>query len=95
MTKQPFDKKKLRPVIGIVLMLAGIAVSFLQIKYQYDDCAYRWHNNLDGFGLKYASAWDCFITRSTGMIVASLIVGIFLFVIGYDLIRRKPKTKNN
>ena len=79
------DKKAYRCImliIGVLLMLAGILISFLLIKSLYDDCAHRFLNNLDGFGFKYDSVWDCFITRSEGGILLSLIPGILLITIG-------------
>ena len=92
MIKQFLESKKLWLIIGIVLILVGVLLSFLLIKHQYDDCAYRWDHNLDGFGFKYASAWDCFVTRSTGAIMLFLAAGFVPLVIGCCLIRRSRES---
>lgn len=86
------DKKTYRRImliIGVLLMLAGILTSFLMIKSLYDDCAHRFLNNRDGFGFKYDSVWDCFITRSEGGILLSLIPGILLITIGINTISKR------
>lgn len=71
----PKNLQRIRIIWGVSLMLVGILVAYLLIKYQYDDCAHRWLNNLDGFGKKYRSVWDCFISRSKGAILISLLLG--------------------
>ena len=86
------DKKTYRRImliIGVLLMLAGILTSFLLIKSLYDDCAHRFLNDLDGFARKYDSVWDCFITRSEGGILLSLIPGILLITIGIITISKR------
>ena len=86
------DEKTYRRIvlaIGILLILAGLLTSFLLIKSLYDDCAHRFLNNLDGFGFKYDSVWDCFITRSESGILLSLIPGILLITIGIITISKR------
>ena len=75
-------QKGVRLTVGISLILVGILGTFLLIKSQYDHCAYQWLNDLNGFGMKYESVWDCFITRSKGAIVISLFLGSIPVVFG-------------
>ena len=66
---------RFRLIAGITLVFIGVLIAFLLIMYQYNMCAHQWINNLDGFGKKYVSVWDCFITRSLGAIILSLVIG--------------------
>ena len=86
MADHHFKSQTLRLAVGIILVLAGCLISFLLIKSQYDDCAYRWINDLDAFGKKYASVWDCFVTRSKGAVVIALVAGGIPFSIGCRLV---------
>lgn len=89
MSRRLFSPKTLRRIMlisGISLVLLGLCITFFMIKLQYDNCANRWINNLDGFGLKYDSIWDCFITRSMGAILLAVLFGVIPVVIGYRLI---------
>ena len=62
--------------------------AFLLIKTQYDFCAYQWLNDLNGFGQKYASVWDCFKTRSKGVILIALFIGSIPVVFGAHICNR-------
>ena len=75
-------------IISILLIVFGIALTFFLIKAQYDDCADRWNNNLDGFGRKYDSVQACFWERSTGIIILSVILGAIPFFTGCYLLLR-------
>ena len=75
-------KHRIRIICGVSLIVIGILTAFLLIKTQYDFCAYQWLNDLNGFGMKYESVWDCFITRSKGAIVISLFLGSIPVVFG-------------
>ena len=89
MFRRFFNHIALRRIVlisGILLILLGICITFFMIKYQYDDCAYRWINDYDGFGRKYDSIWDCFITRSKGAVIISVLFGAIPVAIGYKLI---------
>ena len=76
-------------VAGIVLICAGILMAFVGLKLQFDDCAYRWSNDLDGFGRKYASIWDCFWLRSKVAILVSLIFGLIPIGLGSFICKRR------
>ena len=85
----PKTVRRSRILIGIVLMLVGVLIAFLIIKVQYDDCAYRWINDLDAFGRKYASVWDCFITRSKGCMMIAVVIGSIPFMAGCHMLQRE------
>lgn len=89
MFRRLFSPKMLRKIMlisGITLVLIGFGITFFLIKYQYDSCAEQWNNNLNGFGLKYESVWDCFMTRSLSTILVSFLLGAIPVTIGYRLI---------
>ena len=88
MPKLP-QMQKLRIVLGVFLMLVGILIAFLLIRYQYNDCANSWLNNLNGFGYKYTSVWNCFITRSKGAIIISLLIGSIPIYFGCSLCKKR------
>ena len=89
----PKAQKQIRIIRGIILIMVGILIIFLLLRFQFDDCANRWLNNLDGFGKKYSSVWDCFWTRSKAAIVISLILGAF--PIGFGLRICTHRQQNN
>lgn len=76
-------------IAGLILILCGVLLAFFLIKYQYDFCVNKWTNNLNGFMYKYKTAWDCFIERSTGAIIISIVFGAIPFSIGCFLITRR------
>lgn len=78
--------RRIRLITGIILILAGILISFLLAKFQYDDCAYCYLNGLNAFDKKYASVWECFISRSKGWILISVIVGSIPLTMGCRLL---------
>ena len=73
-------------IAGIACIVIGLLLAFLLIFDGYCDCADRYINNRDGFGSKYDSVWDCFITRSTGLILVSLFLGALPFSLGCYLL---------
>ena len=79
-------RKQIIDFLTIVLFF-GVLLSLILIKSTYDDCAYRWTNNIDGFGKKYESVQDCFVTRSTGSILFSIFLGMGVSLTGLYLIR--------
>ena len=81
------QRNKFLLIAGIVCIVIGLLLAFLLILDGYCDCAKRYQNNLDGFGSKYDSVWDCFTERSTGLIFVSLFLGSIPFILGCYLIR--------
>ena len=82
-------KQKTRVVSGVLLILVGVLVAFGLIGYQYYDCANRWLNNLDGFAYKYASIWDCFMTRCDVTSIIALLVGTVPVCLGCFLCKKR------
>lgn len=82
-------RKLILLIVGILLIVFGILLAVFLIKVQYDDCVHRWSNNLNGFGYKYTSVWNCFIERSTGAIIFSVLIGMLSVVSGFELISKR------
>lgn len=74
--------------IGLLCILAGIALAFFLIKGQYDACKHQWVNNLDGFGRKYSSVQNCFWERSGELVLLYLILGSIPVGIGIGIMKR-------
>ena len=89
MMVHPKMKCRTRIICGVALIIVGIIVAFFLMKFQYDDCAFRWLNNHDGFAKKYTSVWDCFWDRSKGTILISLVLGLIPVGIGSYLCKRR------
>ena len=86
-----FEAKKIRKrriIFGIALMLAGVLLAYILIKTAYDNCAYEWINNINGFGRKYASIGDCFISRSKAWILLSVSLGFIPFCYGCTICKK-------
>ena len=81
--------RRIQIVVGIFLILVGILVAFLLIKFRYDECANRWVNDLDGFQKKYDSVLDCFKTRSMGAVFVYILLGFFPITAGLHLLFKK------
>ena len=82
-------RRRVLLIAGIACIVIGLLLAFLLILDGYCDCANRYLNDLDGFGHKYDSVWDCFTERSTGLILVSLFIGTLPFSLGcYLLINR-------
>ena len=85
----PVALRRIMLISGIVLVLLGICITFFLIKYQHDDCAYLWTNDINAFGKKYDSVWDCFISRSKGAVIISILLGAVPVAIGCMLIKNR------
>lgn len=72
---QKSNMHRAKKIIGVILILIGMLLIMLPILCQYYDCVQRWENDLDAFGRKYTSIWDCFWSRSKGAILVSLLLG--------------------
>ena len=82
-------RRKILLIAGIACIVIGLLLTVLLILSGYCDCANRYLNDLDGFGYKYDSVWDCFTECSTGLILVSLFLGSLPFSLGcYLLINR-------
>ena len=86
----PKKKRRIQIIIGISLVFIGILIAFLLIKSEYDRCAYMWRNNENAFGLKYASEWDCFCSRSKAAVIIYSIIGLVPAGVGCFLCIRRP-----
>lgn len=78
-------------IAGIALIVIGVILAVVLIAYQYDQCAYQWLNDINGFGRKYDSAWDCFTERSTGLIVIAIAIGAVCEALGIFLLFRRKE----
>lgn len=81
--------RRTRLIIALCVILIGFLLAFVLLKLQYDHCAYKWLNDLDGFAKKYDSVWDCFITRSTGDILVSGIISFAALGLGWSICRKR------
>ena len=86
--KRKFDSQTLRRIMfytGLILMVLAILYMIGITILSYKKCEADWINNINGFGKKYASPWDCFITRSTGGFLVTLLESTTIFIIGYKI----------
>ena len=76
-------------MIGVSLICMGILVAFLLIKSEFDHCAYMWRNNENAFGMKYASEWACFWSRSKAAVIIFSMLGLVPVGLGCYLCKRR------
>ena len=85
----PKTKRRIQIILGICLICIGILTALLLIQGEYNNCASRWRNNEDAFGLKYASEWDCFWTRADVAVIFFCNIGLIPVGIGVYLCLRR------
>ena len=71
-----------RKILGIVLILVGIAFCVFMIATQYNHCSERWSSNIDGKADQFATADEFFWAVSKGAVLIAVFGGFFLAAAG-------------
>jgi hypothetical protein len=82
-----------RKKIGLILMIAGHAITLFLISSILIQDMYVWGNDLNAFARKYDSFYYMIATRENGAFIISIAAGSLLFFPGLFL-RFAPKSSN-